>query len=1414
MTRQVVSWIALPRGIDVAAHTLRLSVFISPRLSGDTGAPDEMLSLSQFADFAVWPERLNADPVSFVVELAGQRIQSTIVSAPPDPSLWASLFGASTPVQSYVSPDDPTGRPVLTYSHAALRSHVRDSFIQTHASSPINVPDRQTFARTAFAELHASLGSTTGGSLSDRIERGLANARALATVSGASMTQPFVDTGTQASQFDQLIAFHHRSKDAAAMLPAPVPPTLDFHQILTSLADYPELLRRLGLVIDLEFAEGTFPATGAVRVVPRFNTPLGGVNYSPFTAYILEGEHAFLAASRAPAGGSPPEFVAGMVNLARPEYQAVEIDIDDAALKSVAAVSANARLLQTGAGNQESSGGLPTLRSSGLGIVRAGHADILHTRFTDGLRNNSQLDADLAGDPGTATVTLFAEDLTRGWRVDVLDAQTGSWRSLHRRVGVFEFTGQPGDPLSLTLAEEGMLQPAPTQVVGNDGEPAGPEVYIHEGLFQWRGWSLAGHRPGKAITQANGPQDIINQVQPGGVPLAVNFEAEPGTLPRLRFGRGYQFRMRAVDLGGASLALAEADDALATLRRLGQPLPVLPDASTPMVYKRFEPVTAPLCVPRSTFAEGASVAVLVIRSNRGLTAEQYAAQLNQLVGGSYSGVDERHLVPPKTSQFMAERLGLFDAASADQTYPVATREKGSLIDGFVYDANGAAVLLPPGTIQTVTTSDDTATVDGPPSAKNPPRGYVVHTEAQLQPTFLPDPLSRGASLFDLPGAPTNTVATLDVNGQLVIRPRTIEGRSSLTQIDFGQPDVWPNMRPFRLHLRDDPSVTPPAWDSQQRVLGVSLPPAGDATAKLSSFLGPDDVDVLGIWQWLLEAGVVSPTTDSLDLAVAGALWLLTPPREIRFVHAVQQPLFDPELHLASVAPREVGATFTYFGGTARIHGPSTAKLDVVATWTDRLDGPNLSSPVSAHVFEVPIRLPDEAAETPPPSPDLVPIATYDAASEVVTFQTPPMGDESGRKFLARHEFGDTKHRQVTYRVLATSRFREYFPPQVTDFTAVSQASVNVPSSARPAAPGVLYALPVFEWTRTTGPDGSQARVRQASGIRVYLSRPWFVSGDGEQLAVVLADPSNYPPDQASAPYVTQWGMDPIWDATDLQTGNVTRAPEPNDFGGVPATGLALSEQPGTAPRVSIAAHDVEFDADRQVWYCDIPVDPGQVYCPFVRLALARYQPSSIAGLELSRVVLADYVQLLPQRTVGVQPVPRDPNSFTLAVTGLTYAGSAWSPGPLDLDPDAFILNPPPEMTPPDLIQVTVEQRIAGAPDEAGWQPAGTGTAVRPLVAAKSDRPGGGVLWNGTVALPAARTPGQFRVVIREYEQLFTDQRQVATVNVRFPGTDEGPPGHPHLPPHVERTQVTFAPGGPSAPIPEPGRMVFAETIEF
>lgn len=164
---------------------------------------------------------------------------------------------------------------------------------------------------------------------------------------------------------------------------------------------------------------------------------------------------------------------------------------------------------------------------------------------------------------------------------------------------------------------------------------------------------------------------------------------------------------------------------------------------------------------------------------------------------------------------------------------------------------------------------------------------------------------------------------------------------------------------------------------------------------------------------------------------------------------------------------------------------------------------------------MPIDLPDDVVAGSVTNPDhTVAIASYDPVGNVIQLQAPldqevlnqaALNDLPGPKFLSRHEFGDTKHRTVQYQLIATTRFREYFPHEVTDHpeqlqVAGASAKVEVPSSARPPGPKVLYAVPMFEWTRTTASDGSQSRVRAGGGVRVYLERPWFSSGDGKLLA--------------------------------------------------------------------------------------------------------------------------------------------------------------------------------------------------------------------------------------------------------------------------------------------------------------------------
>src|SRR5690349_7177109 len=102
--------------------------------------------------------------------------------------------------------------------------------------------------------------------------------------------------------------------------------------------------------------------------------------------------------------------------------------------------------------------------------------------------------------------------------------------------------------------------------------------------------------------------------------------------------------------------------------------------------------------------------------------------------------------------------------------------------------------------------------------------------------------------------------------------------------------------------------------------------------------------------------------------------------------------------------------------------------------------------------------------------------------------------------------------------------------------------------------------------------------------------------------------------------------------------------------------------PKRDPFASAITYDMHLGKrpdERQLWYCDIALDPGAAYFPFIRLALARYQPISTDGGHLSEIVLADVVALTPARWLAVA-TGLDSRSRNVTVSGHTYrASSGW-----------------------------------------------------------------------------------------------------------------------------------------------------------
>jgi hypothetical protein len=440
--------------------------------------------------------------------------------------------------------------------------------------------------------------------------------------------------------------------------------------------------------------------------------------------------------------------------------------------------------------------------------------------------------------------------------------------------------------------------------------------------------------------------------------------------------------------------------------------------------------------------------------------------------------------------------------------------------------------------------------------------------------------------------------------------------AAFARADWAEPWPKPN-QPKTLELRDAAPGRPPViWEGDTLV--VRLPPGRQLTLELSSSLTADFRDHFELQD------LMPPS--SKQAAVAGRHPLVTPAHAVRFVHAVRQPINppDPATRL-SPQPRVANQSFALLDPDPVLLGldvESTAQIDVTGAWTERRDdvAENIAD---ATVISMPI---DRGA---------------------VALREP-----------LRHELGDTRHRDITYTVTAVSRFPQYFaagefgndPAAFTQSRPLTSV-VSIPSSARPPAPVVLAARPAFTWTEQTEQNAGTMTLRRqrlAGRLRLELARPWFVSGDGEHLGVILWNRAGSvtPPPEIAA-MVTEVGRDPVWDTTDPE-----RWPTESEFSGT--AGPVASRKVAEAGRDALVVpFEAWFHNDR--WYADVSL-PGVAsssYCPFVRLAVARYQPDSIADHHLSPIVRADLTQVLPDRTLTVTQTG---NVVGVALAGLGPAG--------------------------------------------------------------------------------------------------------------------------------------------------------------
>jgi hypothetical protein len=388
---------------------------------------------------------------------------------------------------------------------------------------------------------------------------------------------------------------------------------------------------------------------------------------------------------------------------------------------------------------------------------------------------------------------------------------------------------------------------------------------------------------------------------------------------------------------------------------------------------------------------------------------------------------------------------------------------------------------------------------------------------------------------------------------------------------------------------------------------------------------------------------------------------------------------------------------------------------------------------------------------------------------------------------------------VQYNAIATTRYREYFPAELTkqvDLITVEgpKASVvNIPSSARPLPPKVVYIVPTFKWDSSSDKLTS---TRVGRGLRIYLERPWYSSGDDELLGIIIAPDATSSADLRKK-YMSEWGADPVFSSagpsatikvSDFVDDGVDPITKPTV-----GTGLALAELPTSGLTVTAVGYQPQYNDQRQLWYVDVEMDPGSSYYPFIRFALARYQPYSVENLHLSHVVRTEFAQLVADRTatigyargaidvtvsgfasrnqlgaelplpapppiVGpVAPAPLGPvTRRTLATTepGNSTPGPA-GPGPIVNPPSVGIFVSDPYAGAGRLVRARVERLDNPASPDLGWTQVSAEVVLPPFTILFAPTE---VYWRGSVPTPSGfGTDGKtYRLVVHEVELFETD----------------------------------------------------------
>jgi len=400
--------------------------------------------------------------------------------------------------------------------------------------------------------------------------------------------------------------------------------------------------------------------------------------------------------------------------------------------------------------------------------------------------------------------------------------------------------------------------------------------------------------------------------------------------------------------------------------------------------------------------------------------------------------------------------------------------------------------------------------------------------------------------------------------------------------------------------------------------------------------------------------LVLPMGDDSEMALKHALYGFAPPDSALICEAATIAIqnltakpFDCGVTRHTRGPREYGSKAVKLTVDARFDPATTTQLELLASWSDPFDSPAMGLPSSLEPSPASARSEMVAA--------VLSKLARDKADQALSS---PQGNSWSRETLVlhtdvTHEFPDTRHRVVTYRLRAgASSTEDHGTGATVDGTA--DFVVSWPATLPPTLVRVVEATPAFRFSRTFRIQHTESEREVA--IRLYLARDWDLSsGPGELLGVVCGE-------AAPGAKTSQWGADPLRLSANLKRMYLEESDIVPTVHAVTLTGVAHQY----AVQNRLLLYRPEFDHDEGLWRVDIVVRaPSSVAQPFVRLAVRRFQPNALEAAMLSAATEVDFVQLPSQRSASIiGNYDGDPFRLHVQVQGTRGEGSCESGEPV------------------------------------------------------------------------------------------------------------------------------------------------------